>query len=59
MTLNKSEIGRDHNVNYYFSKTADTRSIWANMTSGTKTTANFYINNGSEYDIDFQPTYIG
>lgn len=42
--VKKLNVGYDTNFNMY--STADTRSIWVNVTSGTTLVGNVYINNG-------------
>lgn len=57
-TFDMKEVKRSYILNISVKGTADTRSIWQNLTKGTKVTADLYINNGYDYDINIVPTFI-
>ena len=57
--MNITQVKRSYILNVSFATTTDTRSIWYNITRGTTVTADLYINNGFDYDINFEPNIIG
>lgn len=54
-----SKVKRSYILNVSLTKTADTRTIWRNIDSGTRVIADLYINNGFDHDIDIVPTIVG
>lgn len=54
-----SKVKRSYILNVSLTKTADTRTIWWNIDSGTRVIADLYINNGFDHDIDIVPKIVG
>lgn len=53
-----SSINKSYIINVNLKSTSDTRATWTNFKENSVVTANFYINNGYDYDVNITARYL-